>query len=106
MSNPCNSIGPNNPIMLWSRDRLVCSSGNLLNLQKKYKENLLQHKTSIGGAVNASFSKKIKYSYMATRGITTSRTYATQNNYKNATNPNSLNLTRVGNTLIECSPPT
>ena len=100
MSNPlCNSLIAQwtNPIRNWTRDTLVCPSGNSIERQRIYKESILANKNGNGNIVNGSLSKKMHYSKIATRPPPPGKTYA------NNSNPNINNLPRVGNTLIDCS---
>lgn len=82
----------------WSRARLVCTGNNYSNFQltMRRKAEILQYKRNQNNP-----TKKQLWSMLNKGELTRKKTWATQG--INDSNPNTNNLTLIGNTLV-CNP--
>ena len=99
MVNPlCDSLVAQwtNPIRTWSRDNIVCISGNTIIRQAQHKSEILGNTNGNGtGNVTSGYlSKKLQYAKFATTPPRKGQAYASGGN------PNIQNLPVVNNKII------
>jgi hypothetical protein len=89
-----------NPVRTWSRDTIVCPSGNALERQTLYKKQVLANVNgnATGNVISGHISKKLQYAQFATAPPRRGKSYA------NNSNPNINNLPIINNAIvIDCS---
>ena len=85
-----------NPIRTWTRDIIVCISGNAVERQSQYNSQVLANTNGNGkgNVISGHISKKLQYAQFATAPPRRGKAYANQSN------PNIQNLPVVNNKII------
>ena len=99
MSNPlCDSLVAQwtNPVRTWTRDTIICISGNAIERQAQHKSEVLANTNGNGSSnvTSGHLSQKLQYAKFATTPLRRGMAFAS------GTNPNIQNLPVVGNKII------